>query len=244
MNRCSFVQEKKAIMDSARKNELLRLIGENGYVTVGYLAKYLYTSASTIRRNLSALEKAGYVRRSYGGVELCTDAANIPLKLRLKKNHIQKEQIAAQAAKLIQNHSVIFLDASSTCLHMAPFLSPFSDLTVYTNGLELCSLLSESGIRVYCLGGRLLPRSQAFAGENAIHMAQTLFFDQLFFSGSGYDGKIITDYSEAETQLRRVLLAQSKAQYFLYDKSKLGKRYPYIICSDSQVTGLVTDEEL
>ena len=76
----------------------------------------------------------------------------------------------------------------------------------------------------------------------AVSMAQSLCFDMLFFSCSGYDGEIITDYSEEEAYLRRVLLRQSVKKYFLCDSTKIGKRFTYIICGSKDVTEIITDQ--
>lgn len=228
-------------MREERKAELMKLLEESGYCTVEYLAARLYTSQSTVRRNLAELERLGIIKRSYGGAELNETAEHIPLKLRYKKNHPIKDRLARQAVRRIAPNSVIFIDASSTCLHMLPYLPECKNITVYTNSLEACSMLAATGIPTYCLGGQLLPKSLAFTGASAVQMAQSLYFDALFFSCSGYDGETITDYSEPEAYLRRVLLQQSAKQYFLCDSTKFGKRYTYAICRQSDVTEIITE---
>ena len=230
-------------MKSERKEEILSLIQETGYISVEQLSKKLYISPSSIRRNLAELEKQGYIKRSYGGAALYDDVTNAPLRLRLRKNHLQKDQIARQAAAHLHDDMVIFIDGSSTCLHMVPYLQKFRNITVYTNGIELCTLLGQARIPVYALGGQLIPNSLAFGGEYAIAMAYSLYFDAIFLSCGGADGDLITDYSLPESQLRRVLTEQAQQLYILCDSSKLGTRYPYIICEKSQVTEFICDEK-
>ncbi len=229
-------------MKAERKEEILSLIQETGYVSVEQLSKKLYISPSSIRRNLTELEKQGYIKRSYGGAALYDDAGNAPLKLRLRKNHKQKDAIARQAATHLRDDMVIFLDGSSTCLHMVPYLQKFRNLTVYTNGIELCTLLGQARIPVYCLGGLLIPNSLAFGGEYAISMAKSMYFDALFLSCGGADEELITDYSLPESQLRRILTKQADRVYMLCDSSKLGKRFPYIICKKAEVTAFICDK--
>lgn len=228
-------------MKAERKEEILSLIQQTGYISVEQLSKKLYISPSSIRRNLTELEKQGYIKRSYGGAALYDDESNAPLKLRLRKNHKQKDAIARQAAERLHDDMVIFLDGSSTCLHMVPYLQKFRNLTVYTNGIELCTLLSQTNIPVYCLGGLLIPNSLAFGGAYAVAMAKTLYFDALFLSCGGADERLITDYSLPESQLRRVLTEQADQVYILCDSSKLGKRFPYIICEKAQITEFICD---
>lgn len=224
-----------------RKEELLQRIEEAGHISVEELSRQLFISQSTIRRNLTELERAGFVRRTHGGVEIYDESYHAPLLLRMKMHHPEKRRIARQAAQRIRDDSVIFMDGSSTCLYMVPFLQKKRNVTVYTNGVELCSLLAETNIPVCCLGGFLLPRSRAFTGDLAISMAKTMYFDALFFSCGGLDGDTVTDYSQPEACLRRTLLAQSKEKYLLCDSSKLGQTYPYILCSRSDLTDIFTD---
>ena len=228
-------------MNELRKNELIRLISETGYTTVKYLAAQLYTSESTIRRNLSELEHLGYVKRSYGGVELYGHDKKVPIKLRYQQNHKQKDSIAKQAVSKLHDNSVIFIDGSTTCICMIPYMKQFKNITVYTNSLEACTLLAEVGISVYSLGGKLLIRSMAFVGEYAVQMVESLYFDDLFFSCGGYANNIVTDYSEPEAHLRRALLKQSRNKYLLCDSSKLNHSCNYIICKASDLTEIITD---
>ncbi len=229
-------------MKDERIDELLKIIEENGYATVKYIAAATFTSQSTVRRQLNELERMGLVKRSYGGAELKRDDINTPIELRLQKNHKAKDAVARKAAALVSDNSTIFIDASSTSLHMAPYLAGKNGLTVYTYSAELCSALASSNITVYCLGGRYDRVSKVFSGEYAISMAQSVYYDAFFFSSSGYCDGIVYDYSESETHMRRVLLRQSAKKYFLCDSGKIGKRSTYILCDKNALTDIITDE--
>ena len=220
---------------------LIRLIEENGFATVKYLAKVTFTSESTVRRQLTELENMGLIKRSYGGAEIRKDNINTPIELRLQKNHKAKDAIARKAAEFIYDNETVFIDGSSTCLHMGQYLSAKKGLTVYTYAAELCAILAEHGINVYCLGGRYDKVSKVFTGEYAIKMIESIYFDAFFFSDSGFCDGIISDYSESETHMRRALLAQSARKYFLCDSEKFGKRSPYILCTEKDVDGIITE---
>lgn len=220
---------------------LIRLIEENGFATVKYLAKVTFTSESTVRRQLTELENMGLIKRSYGGAEIRKDNINTPIELRLQKNHKAKDAIARKAAEFIYDNETVFIDGSSTCLHMGQYLSAKKGLTVYTYAAELCAILAAHGINVYCLGGRYDKVSKVFTGEYAIKMIESIYFDAFFFSDSGFCDGIISDYNEAETHMRRALLAQSARKYFLCDSEKFGKRSPYILCTEKDVDGIITE---
>ncbi len=222
-------------------DKLVGLIQKNGFATVKFLASATYTSPSTIRRQLAELQRMGLIQRSYGGAELIRSNVNTPIELRLQKNHRAKDMIARKAAELVSENSTVFIDGSSTCLHMAPYLEHKKGLVVYTYGAELCQLLSELDIPTFCLGGRYDRLSKNFSGEWAVKMAQSVYFDAFFFSSSGFcDGKVY-DYSEAETHLRRALLPQSRKSYFLCDREKVGKRSTHILCSENELTAVLTE---
>ena len=89
-------------MKEEQIDRLLKIIEENGYATVKYIAKAVYASESTVRRQLAELEHMGLVVRSYGGAELKKDSINTPIEMRLQKNHRQKDAIARLCETLAQ----------------------------------------------------------------------------------------------------------------------------------------------
>ncbi len=231
------------MISDERKNKILTIISQTGYIEVEKLAQKLFTSPSTVRRNLTELEKKGLVKRSYGKVSLANDTLDVPIKLRIQKRHDEKRVIATKAAAFLKDDFVVFMDGSSTCLHMAPLLGQYKNLTVYTNGMELCTLLADSGIPVYNTGGRFIPRSLAFAGEDAIRLVQSVQFDAAFFSCAGLSNGVLSDYEPSEAQLRRELLRQAKNVYCLLDTSKIGKSFHYVVAREPELTKLITEKD-
>lgn len=229
-------------MKEEQIDKLLGIIEENGFATVKYISRTIYASESTVRRQLSELERMGLVVRSYGGAELKKDTVNTPIELRLQKNHKQKNIIAKKAAEFVKENSTVFIDASSTCQHMAQYLSEKKFITVYTYSAKLCEILTKCGIkRVFCLGGLYSPTSKVFTGEYAVSMAQKVYYDCFFFSSSGFSDGIISDYSEEETHIRRVVLSNSKMKYFLCDSEKFGKRSQNILCSERDISKIISE---
>ena len=49
-----------------REELIMSILEEKKYITVNELSKITYTSASSIRRDLSSLEKRGLIKRNYG----------------------------------------------------------------------------------------------------------------------------------------------------------------------------------
>ena len=69
--------------------------------------------------------------------------------------------------------------------------------------------------------------------------------DILFFSSQAIseDGEI-SDVSEEETSLRRVMLSRAKKKIFLCDSSKLGLEKTFRLCSKNDVDVIICDEKL
>lgn len=57
------------MLKKARKEKILDLVNHNGYVTLEFLARELETSESTIRRDLTELDRAHELKRLHGGAE-------------------------------------------------------------------------------------------------------------------------------------------------------------------------------
>lgn len=225
---------------SKRREEILRIITNDGYATVASLAEKTYTSQSTIRRDLEELQRLGYIRRTHGGAEPVQELM-LPITSRRLKNRIQKNEIARLAINLLENAKLIFLDNSSTVQFLVSYL-PKTDLTVWTNGVESSTLLGAAGIRVLSTGGKLLNKSLAYVGEYAIETIMKINFDAMFFSSSGIDNKIVSDWSEQETLLRRAVISQSKRKFFLCDTSKINVRSEYKVCSINELDAIVTEQ--
>lgn len=229
-----------------RQDEILQKLEQQPTMTVKKLAKLLYTSEATVRRDLNALERMGLVHRIYGGVVLAKYAnSDLPLFMRKQTNAGEKEQIAARAAAMIPEGATVILDASSTTQHMVRYLTGYKRLTVITNGLKIAEGFTESAVKVLCTGGRYLPENASFAGYQAIEMLQGIRADYLFFSSQGLSEQgEITDHSEEETAVRRVMLRCAENKIFLCDGSKLGRKCLYSVCGAEDLQGIICDQPL
>lgn len=233
-------------MKDTRQQKILELLKQEQYLSVSDLSQRLFFSKPTVRRDLAELEKSGLVFRSHGGVSLkSTPNSDIAFDLRNTLHTRQKAEIARKAAALIEDGDVVFLDASTTALHMAKYLSDKHFITVITNSIQLPALLRNSNIPIYSTGGRLIPNSLAFGGPVAEASIQHFHIDKLFFSSCALtnDGQIL-DFSEEETMLRKVLLKHADKSIFLCDSSKLGKNAVFHVANIKQVDTIISDTEL
>ena len=78
-----------------RELEIRKILAQKGYASVQELSQWLYTSPSSIRRDLTTLEKRGLIKRSYGGAELITSSTNVTAFGARSDDHLPQKQAIA-----------------------------------------------------------------------------------------------------------------------------------------------------
>ena len=204
------------MLKSQRQVEILNILKSEEFITVGDLADRLYASQPTVRRDLSALESEGFVRRCHGGAMLNSADTRPPIYFRQEKNAKEKARMCSVASELISDGDVIFVDASSTALHIADHIGKRNGLTVITNGHFAAERFSEQGATVYSIGGRLIMESMVYAGDMAEKMVESYNADIMFFSvASLSDDGILSDWSEEERGVRVLMSKNSAKKVFM-----------------------------
>ena len=226
-----------------RQSQILQVLKERHYCTVSYLARTLFVSNITVRRDLEQMERTGLVQRCHGGAMLPEhENREVPFAVRDKENSTAKDIIARKAVKLIHDGDTVFLDASSTASHLLDHIDADRNLTIITNSIYNLEKLRGRGIRCYLTGGALLENSHALVGNMAEETIASLYADICFFSSQGIsDDGVITDFSEDETRLRKRMIANAGKSVFLYDHSKVGKRFLFKVCDVEALYMTVTD---
>lgn len=229
-----------------RQRQILMILNQRQAMTVKALAKELFISEASVRRDVAQLEKEGSVRRVYGGVlPAARESTVVPLSMRDGEHSAQKERIARMAAAMVPDGATIMLDASSTVRRMVKYLADRKGLTIITNNERIFGELGASDAAVYCTGGAYFRENHAFAGPAAEAFVRTMSAGILFFSSQGVsrDGEI-SDFSEAETSLRRVMLERAEKRICLMDSSKVGVRGIFTLCGRDCVDVFVSEKPL
>jgi len=231
---------------SGRREEILRILGERESASIRELSQLVYVSEASVRRDVAALENEGLVRRIHGGVLLTSsENAVLPLYLRDGEHSAQKELLARRAADLVEDGDTLLLDASSTVRRMVKYLSGRKGLTILTNNARILEEISGLDARVFCTGGAYLRENHAFAGPMAENAVRGFWADKLFFSSQGLSrtGEV-SDCSEAETSLRRVMLERAAKKICLMDASKMGRRCVFRLCGREEVDVFLCNTKL
>ena len=229
-----------------RAQAILSLLSRNGSMSVEALSRELFVSAPTIRRDLNEMQRSGMLLRTHGGaVPLADGQIEMPIGMRNVLHLPEKLRLARAAAGLVHSGNVIFIDASSTALHIIDHLSQVEGLVVLTNSIQAMLLLQKAGIRTYCTGGAMIGQSLALAGSAAERMIADFNIDLMFFSSRGVNAQgWIVDYGEEETELRRLLIRQAGRRVFLCDQSKFGVSCTYHVARLADMDFIITDAPL
>ncbi len=229
-----------------RQTKITEYLEKHQTATIKELSQSLYVSEASIRRDIETLENQGFVKKIYGGVMLSKyQNGVIPLNLRDSDNSSIKDALARKAAELICDGDTVIMDASSTVRRIVKHLGHLHDVKIITNNLRIFSECDNKNIKLYCTGGTYSSENHAFIGPAAENYLRSVSADILFFSSQGItaDGTI-SDASEDESSLRRVMIKQAKKQFFVCDSSKIDVRKMFTLCKKDDISGIICDTKL
>ncbi len=228
-----------------RRQKILDIVNSKGFATVDELSRLLFTSPSSIRRDLTVMQNNGLVKRTHGGVS----AQDIVLGVasfydRTKKNTNEKRIIAKKAATLLCNGQKILLDSSSSAGFLLPFIAKLKNATVFTNNIATALRAIELGIDTHCLGGHSVGGSASLAGLETYSAISGINADILFFSSQSLDKNgVISDSTEEETYARKLMLKAAKTRVFLCDSDKFDSLSTFILANIVDIDFTVSDKE-
>ena len=230
-----------------REQEIINILLKRQSIGNNELAKELFISTPTLRRDLDKMERKGLIVRTHGACSLNKKLADekIPLYFREQEHNSAKIKMGKMAVNYIKNGDIIMMDSSTSAYNMVPFLKGFNDVIVITNGAKTSHTLGTMSIKNISTGGHMITESLAYVGPEAMHAVQRYNADVFFFSCRGVsDDGWLTDTSVEENELRREMMKRAKKKVFLCDSSKFGQGCFNNLCHISEVDEVVCDESL
>jgi DeoR/GlpR family transcriptional regulator of sugar metabolism len=230
-----------------RQNAIMDILKKEKAVSIQKLSEHFVVSTASIRRDLEKMEQKGSLKRTYGGAVI-VDGVNveIPLEVREIERKEEKNRIAREAARFIDDQDTIFVDASTTTKELTGFLDGIKDLTVITNGIRaMTDLAALDNVTVYGISGRLRKKSLSMVGNQAETCVSDFWASKLFFSCTGVlQSHGAMDYSDAEAEVRKKMMSVCEKVILLCDHTKFDRPALYKICPFSRINVLITDREL
>ena len=228
-----------------RQQEILNFLNKKQHATVKELTKVVWSSESSVRRDVKDLEQKGFVRQIYGRVFLPYQSAVVPVALRDSFHASVKDQLAQRAAGYVFDGATILMDNSSTVRRIIKYLDDFHMLKIITNNQRILNECENEQIELHCTGGRFIRQNNVFVGNSAENYIKNIHADILFFSSQAVsDEGEISDIDESETGIRKVMLTRAEKKIFLCDSSKLGTKKTFTLCTKDDVDVIICDSPL
>lgn len=231
-----------------RRQEILKLMEQNSRVAVTDLAKRFGVSASSIRRDLSDLDRLGLLERTYGGaIGLGGNTDETPYSERAIAQFEEKERIGRAAARLVQPGDTIFVDGGTTSECMLAQLPQEFRFTLVTYGLNIVQrLVDRDNITTILIGGILHGPSLTFGGvfANDSFECYNLRFDKAFLAASGVSAEAgITNAGFEEIPIKRRALRSARENILLADATKFGLIAAGVIAPIDSLSRLITTRD-
>ena len=226
-----------------RQNEILRKLKENKSASVSELAKDLYVSEATIRRDLAEMKSMGLIERSHGGALLPENAEEISIFFRMEKNASEKERAATKALPHIPPFKSVFIDSSSTALALAERID-LSFKTVVTNNLQTAIQLSKKpNINLILLGGSVHFNTNSATGSWTARQLADFSLDLMISSCAAIIGNEVFERSLEQKEIKRVAFERCKKRILLIDHTKFTANGTYRLSDLKEYDLIVTDTE-
>jgi DeoR/GlpR family transcriptional regulator of sugar metabolism len=228
----------------ARQRAITEAVMAEGAIRIEQLAERFEISVMTVHRDLDELEGRGLLRKSRG----IATATSTPLVessdvYRSSRQWAEKEALALAAMEFVEPGQALFLDDSTTVLHMAPHLPNKAPLTVITNVLTLMNeLRGVRGITVLGLGGQYYNWCSAFMGRMTTEAVANLRADTFFMSTSAITDDIAFHQTLETIDTKRAMFDAARRRILLADHTKFDKRALHALVPLSDFDAVIVDE--
>ncbi len=204
-----------------RIDAILKILQQQGYVTVKHLTELLNYSNATINRDLNVMEKQKLIKRSYGGVEL-VKGYGVALPFRYEKMKAAKLKIAKKAAEYIKDGDTVFISGATTTEYIGQYLLDKKDITVISNNMALLIFLSQYSLHTVCLGGAVSEPPYMLCSPETVMNVRRFHADKMFFSTGGICMNGTISFGGGYVALMHQAMMENSDQiFFLADREKL-----------------------
>jgi len=234
-----------SLLAEERRFRIREILSRERTVTASELIRILGVTAATIRRDLAELEKEGVLARSHGGAVSRAPSTNFqPSYEALGRSHrAEKQAIAREAERLILDGETVFLEGSTSVFELARRLLRRNRLTVITNSPPILDEFQRSQhVSVISTGGELQKDVFYLSGVWAQRALSEIRVDKAVLGVSAIDPAYgISTASQAEAQIKKLILKSARVSIALADHSKFGNQGFAYVGPTTDIDILVTD---
>src|SRR6516225_3085000 len=238
-------QQDHSVLVEERRQKLLELISQRGFVALADLAAAIDASESTIRRDLEHLHQRGVLKRTHGGAIYLGDGLTLPaLEERSESQVEEKRAIGKAAADLIQDGDAILLDGGTTTLEVARLLVG-RPIQIVTNSLPIANLFaSNREADLVMLGGYVYPKTGVALGPLTVRMLEDIHVHQTILSVGGITAKGLFNSNLLLVETERLMMRCADEVVVVADHTKVGRQALAFLCGFGEIDTLIVDDGL
>ena len=235
---------KEPMFAKERHDQILEILRKDKKLLVHELSERLSVSAVTIRNDLRELEEQGLLVRTHGGaIPSSNTGYEEDSSKKETKNILQKEAIAKEAVRYVQNGDTIAIDTGTTALAFAHQLVDKKNLTVVTSDLKIALFLEENtDATVLLLGGMVRRGYHCNVGPLAEQALNQLYVDKCFMATNGVTvERGLTTPNVEQASVKRMIIKHSNQVIVICDGEKVGRNALVSFSPVSDIHILITD---
>jgi DeoR/GlpR family transcriptional regulator of sugar metabolism len=225
-----------------RRQKVLEMVSQHGFMALADLAIALNASESTIRRDLDYWDQHGMIKRTHGGAMFREDVQGLPaLEERTSREIEEKRQIAKVAAARIRDGDSILLDGGSTTLEVARVLVG-RPIQIVTNSLPIANLFASSReTDLVILGGYVYPRTGVALGPLTVRMMEEIHVHQMIMGVGGITAKGLFNSNLLLVETERAMMRCADEVAVVADHTKIGRQALAFLCELTAIDSLIVD---
>lgn len=211
-------------MLSYRESQILNILKEKKYAKIEEIAKEIYVSEATVRRDVAKLKSLGLLERDHGGAIFVENSEEVHIFVRREQDPFEKLATAQIALPHLPEFNSVFIDNSSTLLALANIMD-FRHKTVVTNGITLAGELSKKEhINVIVPAGNVINNSNSITGPLTARTLLDMNFDLYLGSCAAINENGTYESSSEQAEIKRVVMNNSQKKILLVDRTKFSKK--------------------
>ena len=238
-------------MNSIERQEyLIETALKNQFVSIPKTAEKLGVSVETIRRDINILCEKNKLKKVHGG------AAPIKSPLwkdgdyftRIKRNQQGKIAIAMEAAKMIQDGTIVSFDGGATTEMLASYITNVHRVMFVVNSLPIATILvdkinsGEISGTVIMVGGQINSPGYRTYTPMALDTLDKYYCNIAFLSCTALSADGATSGALNTGVYAQHLMRRAATSVLLTDSEKLGKSSLYEFAKLSELDRIIVDD--
>jgi DeoR/GlpR family transcriptional regulator of sugar metabolism len=239
------IQARRFMLVEERRQRVLDLVSQRGYVALADLARAIQVSESTIRRDVGYWHREGAVRRTHGGAVYVGNGSGLPaLEERTGSQLEEKRAVARAAVARIQDGDSVLLDGGTTTLEVARLLVGRA-VQIVTNSLPIAAMFgSRHEADLVLLGGYVYPRTGVALGPWTVRMMDDVHVNQAILSVGGITDKGLFNSNLLLVETERQMMRCADEVVVVADHTKVGRPALAFLCELATIDTLIVDDKL